>query len=934
MKKNLLFGLALAAVAPAFAASPYQGSVAADKGSYYLYQVETGKWLQANMSQINNWTTHAELGEVGFDVELRKLDGFEGYQIYCFATNNGELNGSDEDRFYLDQGDRALCDWIFERVDVEGVSNAYKIMIKAKPDVRDRDRIETDRYIGANPNADFGGLSDNPEYFTWQLVSKADRIAWMEKEVANGPVDASWLIPAFDNGRNDRRHDRWTSTVTNNNGGGVAINGKEGYPVQEYWHEVTMNKSYTITDLPTGTYKFTVQAFYRDGSIEDLSDGYTAVGRRAEGIEKIRASYFAGATKKPVKSIFDDAKTTRGGGFEFDCNEQNPGLALFVPNSMGDCSFTMKDGNYINEYIEVPVTDGKLTIGLEKPEATFRDWLIEKRYFLEYVSTTAGAEDLSGLQEELQALIEEAKELTSTTSLAKAIADAETTLNDATTSTELQEAIAALNTAMAGVRNAANDIKAFLATTQEIGFTDAEAQAQFDAAVTRDDYAKAIKTLRYARRVACAETEEHKFDGNEPAEGKFYLYNVGRKQFLQGGSDWGAHAALGMPGVELTFHADGENGQGMKRFKIETGLYNGAGDYLNHRGYMDCVTNDNFAFIPVDGQEGVYYMVQGDYPRVFTMWDPYGSTDGGNNDETNVCTETRDNAEGKNAAEGNPNAMWMLVTKADRDALMAEANEEHPVDVSYYIKSPNVNQRERADQDDVWDRGGFVIWGDYGSNRNSFNLEAWNKTATLYQGIEGLPAGKYMVSCQGLFRNGTHRHGDSIDGSEPLQGQAYLPVKSCAYLYGGNDKANDVALPNILEESGKAPGEGVDYVNEETGATYHIPEMCDQIQNHVRYGLYKVSTVFDWDPEEEGDILPIGVEVKEEGDEPGYWTVVDNFRLYYLGTSDQNDTDAVEVIEAVDVENAPIYNLQGIQVKNASAPGIYIQNGKKFVVTK
>ena len=936
MNKNLLLGLALGAFAlPGMGASPYQGSVAADRGNYYLYQVETGKWLQANMSQINNWTTHAELGSVGFDVELRKLDGFEGFQIFCFATNNGELNGSDQDRFYLDQGDRALCDWIFEPVTVDGVSNAYKIKIKAKPDARDRDRIETDRYIGANPNADFGGLSDNPEYFTWQLVSKADRIAWMEAELkaGRGPVDASWLIPAFDNGRNDNRHSRWTSSVNNSSGGGVTIDGKEGYPVQEYWHQVTMNKSYTITDLPTGTYKFTVQAYYRDGSINDADDrdGLTAVGRRANGVEQIRAFYYAGATRKPVKSIFDDAKSVSGDGFNFNCNDQNPGLALYVPNSMTDASFAMINGNYINEYIEVPVTDGKLTIGMEKPEAVFRDWLIEKRYYLEYSSTTAAAEDLSGLQSQLEALIEEAEGLPQTPTFAAVIANAETALEESTSSSALNEAISALQNAINVIRNSQGDINAFNAT-KELGFTDAEAQQQFDTAVTREDYARAIKTLRYARRVALAETHEDIFPGQEPAAGKFYLYNVGRKQFLQGGSDWGAHAALGMPGVELTFEDNGVSGAGHNRYKIKTGLYNGDGDYLNHRGYMDCVTDHNFAFLPVEGKTGVYYMVQGDYPRVFAMWDPYGSVDGGNADETNVCTETRDDNQGHNPAEGNPNAMWKLVTKEERDALMENATIDNPVDVSYYIKSPNVNQRERADQNDVWDKDGFEIWGDYGSNRNSFNLQIWNNTGEVSQLIEGLPEGIYEVSCQGLYRNGTHKYGDSIEGSEPLQGQANLPAISNAYLYGGNDYDNDVALPNILTESGKAPGEGVDYSNVDGTKTYHIPEFCDQIQNFVRYGLYKVSTQFVWSAADAA--MPIGVYVSENGSEPGCWTVVDNFRLRYLGPKDQ-ETDGIEKIEdAVKVADGPIYNLQGIRVRNASAPGIYIQNGKKFVVTK
>lgn len=81
--------------------SPYQGSEAAT-GSYYLYQVETGKWLEPNHKIFDTWTTFSVLGNDGIDVELRKPEGYNGYSIFCNFTNNGSLNGADQDRFYLD----------------------------------------------------------------------------------------------------------------------------------------------------------------------------------------------------------------------------------------------------------------------------------------------------------------------------------------------------------------------------------------------------------------------------------------------------------------------------------------------------------------------------------------------------------------------------------------------------------------------------------------------------------------------------------------------------------------------------------------------------------------------------------------------------------------------------------------------------------------
>ena len=900
--KKLIFTLAMTAGLSAFAAtSPYQGSEPAE-GKFYLYQVETGRWLQPNFNKLDAWTTHAELGEVGFDVELRKLEGFEGYQIYCDFTANGELNGSDEDRFYLDQGDRALCDWIFEPTE-----GGYKIMIKAKPEARDRDRIAHDTYIGARSEGDFGGLSDNPEYFTWQLVSREERLEKMVADVVNGPVDASWLIPWNDLGRNDRRADRWSKDVQNPSGGGLGFDGSWGYPIQEYWHEITMRKTITLTDLPEGTYSFSVQAYYRDGDINE-----DAPQKRINGEEVIRARYFAGATSAPVMSIFDQAKNAEEDGF----HKYVDALGVWVPDAMDQAARAMFHGNYINEYIKAPVSDGTLVIGLEKPEAVWHDWLIEKRYFLCYESTEVTSEDLTEVRNELASLIEQAQALPQVAVVENAIAAAQYVLENATTSNDIMAAINELQVVISTIRAAADDIRAFFAT-QEL-FSDDEAEAQFNAAVTRDDYANAIRTLRYARRRAAADKHEDVFAGNEPAEGFFYIYNVGQKQFLQGGSDWGAHAALGFPGIEIELKVQGTNGNGDTKYLFDTKLNNGGeNQYMNYRGYMDCPPVDGFTFVPVEGRENTYYIVQGDYTDVHVEWNPYGSVDAGQSDETNVCTESR------NLDKANENAMWKLVTREERIALLEHASEENPVDATIFISNPGFNQRASVDN---WATINFSFWG-RGGNYPDFTVESWNSNnAELSTMIEGLPEGKYVVSVQGFYRNGTHRYHDNIDGYECV-GQANLEPKQNAWLFAGDDMTNNVQLPNILAESGMAPGEGANLSNEDGSITYNIPEYCDQATRFFKSGLYKVMTIIEHDG---NSVLPIGISKEVAGDEPGDWIVVDNFRLTYLGHAVVDGVEDVKV--APETEDNRIFNLQGMEVKNANTPGIYIRNGKKFIV--
>ncbi|MDE6339104.1 MAG: hypothetical protein K2K97_04880, partial [Muribaculaceae bacterium] len=173
--------------------------------------------------------------------------------------------------------------------------------------------------------------------------------------------------------------------------------------------------------------------------------------------------------------------------------------------------------------------------------------------------------DLTLLQSTLENLISNAKELIETPQINNAIASAEANLKNAETEEELQDAINAINQAITAVKDATSDIETYYETINL--FADAEAVKIFENAQTRDDYARALRILRYARRYEAADKHEDLFDGHVPAEGDFYLYNVGRKQFLCGGCEWGAHVALGFPGVLLTLEGSGNS------FVIETGLY-------------------------------------------------------------------------------------------------------------------------------------------------------------------------------------------------------------------------------------------------------------------------------------------------------------------------------------------------------------------------
>lgn len=929
-QRDLLLGLCMMTGGFAFAApSPFTGAPAAE-GKYYLYQVETGTWLQTNRHPMGNedWTTHAELGGIGLDVELKKLEGFnEGFQIFCNFTNNGELNGSDQDRFFLDQGDRQLTEWIFEPI--AGETNQYKIKVKARPaDARDRDKIAEDHYIGYERDAAYGGLSDNPTDFTWQLVTREERIQKMvETAKAGNPADATFLIPWNERGRNDMRDRMWTFVDDNPAGGGIGLNGQKFYPVVERWHRIGHKASIKLEDLPNGTYSFAVQGYYRDGEIENQE----VQTRGMTGNSIKRAKYFAGANSALIKSIFDDASTEAKDGFTYEVNLKNEDdiveKTLYVPNSMEDAGLAFYTANndvmnpsapYMNDWIQAGVSDGTLAIGVSKEgtdESCHRDWLIYKRMYLRYDSEEILSEDLSGFKAELTDLLEQAKALPSTPKFAEAIAEAETTLKNATSSSALIGASNTMQGWINTVNGAKNSIIAFGETLQYVKAEEAgEAQQKFDEATTRDAFEDALKTLRYARRRAAADRQPDVFKGAQPeVDGKYYIYNIGQQQFLSGGSDWGAHAALSIPGVEITLlnlnEKDGD-------YTFETGLFNGPDNhYLSYGGYMDGeFKGGEWKFIPVDGKENVFNIVQGDYPDVHVAWNPYAHTDNGNNDETTVGTECR------NLDPNDPNAQWKLVTRAEREALLEKATAENPVDATFFIMSPNFNQRETATA--VWTLDDASVW-EYGANHYDFAVESYNtQQCDINQMVANLPQGVYRVTVQGFYRNGHH---DKQANNEQLRN---------AFLYAGEDSNDDKALPNINDEAGKAPGEGNDSFNEDRTVCYNIPDGIVQATNFFKSGLYKISTVIE---KRDDNDLSLGIYKDAQGEQDD-WVVADNFRLTYYGKdASKEDVENSSAVEEIEVAPATcndnrIYNLQGIEVKNANVPGIYIKNGKKFIV--
>lgn len=901
-KRDLILGLGILSAFSMWAASPYQGSTAPEaEGDFYLYQVESGLWIQNNVSIDGIWTTHAVLAPNGFNLGMIPVEG--GYRIDPKEGGNNSLNASN---LYMDTPDPVSV-WALVPVTVDGVSNAFNIQAVSGPEVDTKGNFLLGEKDGVL-NAD-----DTSVGTTWQLVSRADRLAYAASAVANGEVSLTWAIPGNDFGRNDRRNDLWTLRYNNDYRGGVGHDGMMYNAVREAWHRIENYEHFiTIEGVPNGTYKMRVQGFYRDYNNDDPAEEVVAYINA--GQFDLRAKYYANEATGTFRHITSDPSTTENG----EAQNKYDGLDYYLPNSMRCASKEIAAGKYVNEWIEFVVTDGKIVLGVEKREGSEHDWLIYDNFELAYVSASTDGKNVTTLAADVDAAIAEAASAPATTPAIEAAIAAANAAKAANDGAAMRQALLDLHTLVSSVKASASAINSYNATKEialALGADITKAESVFTAAQTKNDFNNALKEIRFARRLAVAERAAAVPEAQPVAPGKFYLYNLGQKQYLSGGSDWGAHAALSLPGVEITLE---EASIEDNAYHINSGLENGAGrSYLTYRGYMDGDMAGAWKFVPVEGKENVYNILQNDYQDVYVAWNPYASCDQGNADETTVGTENR------NMDPNDLNAQWILVTREQRTAMMDNASLDNPVDASFFLNSPNFSQRENANT--AWSMTNFSI-ENYGSNRNDFCANAYNPgtDVDINQIVSGLPAGVYALYVNGFYRNGS------------FADQANNERASNYYLYAG-DEQYDKPLMNILECANTCPGEGNNTTAEDE-TVYNIPDNSDQATAFFKAGQYKNYTVTETD----GSDLTIGVlsyaNVENE------WCAIDRFRLFYYGNNTNVDAvnaaiEAASGIENVEAEatadkkfDGRIFNLQGIQVTNPTAPGIYIQNGKKFIV--
>ena len=363
--------------------SPYTGSTVG-AGTYYLYNVESGLWLQNNDSKTHDWHTRGNVGTRGIDFTLSLSASGDGYLLNSKFNNGQSVNAGNN---YLDTGVSDV--WVFTPVTKAGVTNAYTI-------ANGEHVMGTVCYNEAwKANNLFTQTADNRWYLendphnknmternTWQLVSRQERIDYMVAQAsAENPQPASWLIPGADFANNDTRYNQWNRVEfgrgcdadTDTRRGNMMMDKVSGTPAA--------CMTITLTNIPNGLYRFNLQGYYRDGGLGDVA------GRRTNKQEVIRACYFANDVRHTLMSILDEPLTAAKIDNQF-CNESN---GYWMPNLGGEASEAINRSKaFVNPEIEVIVTDGTLTLGIQKtgPD-NGGDWTVFDNFHLTFLGQAA-----------------------------------------------------------------------------------------------------------------------------------------------------------------------------------------------------------------------------------------------------------------------------------------------------------------------------------------------------------------------------------------------------------------------------------------------------------------------------------------------------------------------------------------------------------------
>ena len=224
-----------------------------------------------------------------------------------------------------------------------------------------------------------------------------------------------------------------------------------------------------------------------------------------------------------------------------------------------------------------------------------------------------------------------------------------------------------------------------------------------------------------------------------------------------------------------------------------------------------------------------------------------------------------------------------------------------PINITWLLTNPDF-----AENGDGW--VGTPGW-------NYSCVEFYEKTFNFYQNLPvKMPAGTYKSMMQGYQRPGKASEVKTAYDAGTSEVKAYMMLTDADNLYIHN--IWDYAQTKALKPGNTLKIDGL-----------YIPDSMESAQTWFSAGYYdnvQMTTL------SETKTLKVGLRSTKKDEQ--YWTIFDNFRLYYYGSfSQQEVATGISTVSCDTRNDGSMYNLAGQKV-DGNYKGVVIKNGKKMLV--
>lgn len=315
------------------------------EGTYYVFNPMTQKFL----SRGNAYGTAAVVDDYGVAVNVTVTDlTTASYKLSSF--DNGAAYGFDA-WMYADAGGNNVRTYNINKVErgvtLTNTTNNQLVYVYLN-DGADKFRVAGNAIKDDNYTDDAQTV--------WQLVTKEERDIIVARHEATQKTTAFTAAGIAEDAKLEVAEptlvsftsgNAWTQTVvkTQDNQPATNANGTE------MW-QATGNYKQAIKKVPSGLYKVSIQAFYRNGGADECAARY------ATGYNTVLAYLEANGNKVQVKSWAAD----KGEGTN--------------PNSMGEAKAKFDEGKYLSEVYTFVGEDSTLNLTVNNPAHIGNGWFI------------------------------------------------------------------------------------------------------------------------------------------------------------------------------------------------------------------------------------------------------------------------------------------------------------------------------------------------------------------------------------------------------------------------------------------------------------------------------------------------------------------------------------------------------------------------------